>query len=148
MKLLNLRLENLLRNSLKYWVSDLSSICSLLWHIWKINCLRSKENISEESKELILKWKELILNIELLSRSLLHVTADVISADGKVVATCTDKGVAGATKTERAENAGVAFADVLKSKKITAVAFDRNGYLYHGRVKAFAEGLRKGGIQL
>jgi large subunit ribosomal protein L18 len=29
-----------------------------------------------------------------------------------------------------------------------AVAFDRNGYLYHGRVKAFADGLRKGGIQL
>ena len=83
-----------------------------------------------------------------MARSLLHVSASVIAADGKVIVTCTDKGVAGKTKTERAENAGVAFADVLKSKGVNAVAFDRNGFLYHGRVKAFAEGLRKGGIQL
>ena len=84
----------------------------------------------------------------IITRSLAHVTADVVAANGNVVATCTDKSVAGKTKTERAENAGVAFADVLKSKDIKAVAFDRNGFLYHGRVKAFAEGLRKGGIQL
>jgi large subunit ribosomal protein L18 len=79
---------------------------------------------------------------------LMHVTADVIASDGKVVATCSDKWVSGTTKTERAENAGIAFADVLKSKNIKAVAFDRNGYLYHGRVKAFAEWLRKWWIQL
>ena len=84
----------------------------------------------------------------IVSRSLMYVKADVIAADGKVVATYSDKWTAGATKTERAENAGVAFADVLKSKNISSVAFDRNWYLYHGRVKAFAEGLRKGGIQL
>ena len=104
--------------------------------------LRRKQRVNTQIKETNPEYRVII------TRSLLHVTADVISADGKVVATCTDKGVAGATKTERAENAGVAFADVLKSKKITAVAFDRNGYLYHGRVKAFADGLRKWGIQL
>ena len=104
--------------------------------------LRRKQRVNTQVKGTNPEYRVII------SRSLLHVTADVVSADGKVVATCTDKGVAGKTKTERAENAGVAFADVLKSNKITAVAFDRNGYLYHGRVKAFAEGLRKGGIQL
>lgn len=104
--------------------------------------LRRKQRVNTQVKGTNPEYRVII------TRSLLHVTADVISADGKVVATCTDKGVAGKTKTERAGNAGVAFADVLKSKKITAVAFDRNGYLYHGRVKAFAEGLRKGGIQL
>ena len=84
----------------------------------------------------------------IVSRSLLHVSADVIAVDGKVVASCSDKWVAGSTKTERAENAWVAFAEVLKSKNVKAVAFDRNGFLYHGRVKAFAEGLRKWWIQL
>ena len=104
--------------------------------------LRRKQRVNTQVKETNPEYRVII------ARSLAHVTADVVAADGKVVATCTDKGVAGATKTERAENAGVAFADVLKSKNIKAVAFDRNGYLYHGRVKAFADGLRKWGIQL
>jgi large subunit ribosomal protein L18 len=34
----------------------------------------------------------------------------------------------------------------LKSKNINSIAFDRNGYPYHGIVKAVAEGIRKGGI--
>ena len=42
---------------------------------------------------------------------------------------------------------GAALAEVAKSKGITKVAFDRGGYLYHGRVKAFAEAVRKGGLE-
>ena len=41
---------------------------------------------------------------------------------------------------------GEVFAKKAKEKGIESVAFDRGGYLYHGRVKAFAEGLRKGGL--
>lgn len=41
----------------------------------------------------------------------------------------------------------VAFATRLKEKGISEVVFDRAGYLYHGRVRAFAEGLRKGGLK-
>ena len=104
--------------------------------------LRRKQRVNTQ-----VKWANPEYRV-IVARSLLHVSASVIAADGKVIATCTDKGAAGKTKTERAENAGVAFADVLKSKGVNAVAFDRNGFLYHGRVKAFAEGLRKGGIQL
>ena len=40
------------------------------------------------------------------------------------------------------------FAEVLKSKNIESVVYDRNGYLYHGVVKAFADALRDNGIKL
>lgn len=40
------------------------------------------------------------------------------------------------------------FAETLKSKKITTVVYDRNGYLYHGVVAAFADGLRENGVKL
>jgi len=39
-------------------------------------------------------------------------------------------------------------AEGLKSKGIAKVSFDRAGFLYHGRIKAFADGLREAGIQL
>lgn len=58
-----------------------------------------------------------------------------------------DKGAIGVTKSERAANAGELFAATLKEKGVEKITFDRNGYLYHGRIKAFADGLRKGGIQ-
>jgi large subunit ribosomal protein L18 len=40
------------------------------------------------------------------------------------------------------------FAERAKEKKITKMVFDRNGYVYHGRVKQIAESLRKNGIQI
>jgi len=39
-------------------------------------------------------------------------------------------------------------ADKIKKQKIKRIVFDRNGYLYHGRVKAFAEAVREKGIQI
>ena len=45
-----------------------------------------------------------------------------------------------------AEKLGEAFGARLKEKQITTVVFDRNGYLYHGVVKALADGTRKAGI--
>jgi len=42
---------------------------------------------------------------------------------------------------------GAVVADLCKKKGITKVAFDRAGYLYHGRVKAVADAARKGGLQ-
>ena len=46
-----------------------------------------------------------------------------------------------------AEFFGQAFAAKAKEKGITKIIFDRAGYLYHGRVKAFAEALRKSGME-
>jgi large subunit ribosomal protein L18 len=64
------------------------------------------------------------------------------------LATITDKKAKGASKSERAFAAWEEFAKTIKTKKIETVIFDRNGHLYHGRIKAFAEGIRKGGINL
>lgn len=50
--------------------------------------------------------------------------------------------VAGATKL------GEILATRAKEKKVDTVIFDRNGYLFHGRVKAFADALRENGIKL
>ncbi|DAB33078.1 MAG: large subunit ribosomal protein [Sulfurospirillum sp.] len=49
---------------------------------------------------------------------------------------------------EGAVELGKAFAATLKEKNLTTVVFDRNGYLYHGVVAAFADALRENGIQL
>ena len=48
---------------------------------------------------------------------------------------------------EHAFAAGKLLAERAKEKGITAVIFDRGGYKYHGRVKAFAEGAREGGLE-
>ena len=49
--------------------------------------------------------------------------------------------------TEGATKLGEALGARLKDKNINAVVFDRNGYLYHGVVKALADGTRNAGIQ-
>lgn len=87
-------------------------------------------------------------------RSSKHIYAQVISDDqGKTLAevsTLSDalsdsdkksKGV------EVAKRVGLALAKVCKEKNITEVVFDRNGFLYHGRVKAVADGAREGGLK-
>ena len=51
------------------------------------------------------------------------------------------------TKTDAAKKVGEMVAERAKAKGIEAVVFDRGGYLYHGRVKALAEGAREGGLQ-
>ena len=52
-----------------------------------------------------------------------------------------------ANKTERARELGIALAKKAIDKKIKSVAFDRGSYLYHGRIKALAEGAREGGLK-
>jgi len=52
----------------------------------------------------------------------------------------------GGSKTKRARAAGKLLAERAKAAGITRVVFDRAGYRYHGRVAAFAEGAREGGL--
>ena len=51
------------------------------------------------------------------------------------------------TKTDAAKQVGLMVAERAKAKGIEVVVFDRGGYVYHGRVKALAEGAREGGLQ-
>ena len=55
------------------------------------------------------------------------------------------KGTKG-SKTEQAAQVGKLLAENAKAAGIDAVVFDRAGYLYHGRVKALADGAREGGL--
>lgn len=48
---------------------------------------------------------------------------------------------------ENSKNVGKKIAEKALSSGIDSIVFDRNGYLYHGNVKAFAEGAREGGLK-
>ena len=50
------------------------------------------------------------------------------------------------SKTEQAAEVGKLLAQNAKKANVEAVVFDRGGYLYHGRVKALADGAREGGL--
>jgi large subunit ribosomal protein L18 len=60
-----------------------------------------------------------------------------------------DKGIAGekGNKTEQAKRVGEAIAKKATEAGVTAVVFDRGGYLYHGRVKALADAAREAGLK-
>jgi large subunit ribosomal protein L18 len=69
------------------------------------------------------------------------VAASTVEANIKSALTAESK------KMEEAKKVGEIVAQRAKDKGITQVVFDRAGYLYHGRVKALAEGAREGGLQ-
>ena len=73
---------------------------------------------------------------------------DDISGKTLAAASSRDKDIAAqGTKTEIAGAVGKAIAEKAKKAGIETVAFDRGGNLYHGRVKALAEGAREGGLK-
>ena len=81
-------------------------------------------------------------------RSLMHIYAQLVDDNsGKIILASSDiKAKAKGTKVEKAKDIGLEIAKLAKEKKISSVVFDRNGYKYHGRVKAIAEGAREGGL--
>ncbi len=86
-------------------------------------------------------------------RSLLHIYAQVIDdTTGKtlVSASSLDKDFPSEKKgsnIEGAKTVGKMIAEKAKDKSITKVVFDRGGYIYHGRVKALADGAREAGLE-
>jgi large subunit ribosomal protein L18 len=87
-------------------------------------------------------------------RSARHIEAQVIddvAGHTLAAATSTAKAFAGDTgdqkKKDVAKKVGVLIATRCKEKGIESVVFDRNGFLYHGRVAALAEGAREGGLK-
>ncbi len=88
-------------------------------------------------------------------RSHKHIYAQAISDDrGMVLAAVStlSRDLAEVVKKtkgiEAAKQVGLALAKSCKEKGIDRVVFDRNGFLFHGRVKAVADGVREGGIEL
>ena len=86
-------------------------------------------------------------------RSLQHIYAQVIDdASGRtlVSASTLDKGLRDEIGTmevhEQAKAVGRAVAERAKAAGINSVVFDRGGYVYHGRIKAVAEGSREAGL--
>ena len=69
---------------------------------------------------------------------------------GKTIATASSRenDVNGSSKLEKSLNVGKLIAKRSIKLGISAVKFDRSGYLYHGRVKSLAEGAREGGLKL
>ena len=90
-------------------------------------------------------------------RSVSHIYVQVIDdMTGQTIASASSvdanvkgkmaKGVAGGN-IKGAEMVGTTIAERLKEKGITKVVFDRNGFLYHGRVRAVAEAARSAGLE-
>lgn len=66
---------------------------------------------------------------------------------GRTLCSASSKGLEGGTKSEIAGRVGEAIAKKAMEAGITEVVFDRNGYLFHGRVKSLAEAARKAGLK-
>jgi large subunit ribosomal protein L18 len=83
-------------------------------------------------------------------RSLKHIYAQVIDdLAGRTLAAASSGEAKGGGKTGNAGSAaevGALLAQRAKEAGVTAVAFDRGGFRYHGRVKALADAARKGGL--
>lgn len=87
-------------------------------------------------------------------RSLEHIYAQVIDDEaGKTLASASTidhdlaAGMAGKTKKDQATAVGKAVAERALAAGINEVVFDRGGYIYHGRIKALADGAREGGLK-
>ena len=87
-------------------------------------------------------------------RSTRYVYAQAVDdTTGRVLASASELeatlkgGIAGKPKKERARAIGKAIGDKLKAAGVTKVVFDRNGFIYHGRVKEVADGARDAGLE-
>lgn len=87
-------------------------------------------------------------------RSTKHIYAQVVDdTDGRTLAAAStlSRDLRGTldndNKSDAAKKVGALIAKICLEKKIEKVVFDRNGYLYHGRVKALAEAAREAGLQ-
>ncbi len=85
-------------------------------------------------------------------RSNRHIYAQIINDETGVTlvsaSTIDDGEVVGDDKTQQAKAVGTLVGERAKNAKISCVVFDRNGYIYHGRVAAVAEGARETGLEL
>lgn len=81
-------------------------------------------------------------------RSNKQIYAQVINdVEGRTLASASSLGMEKMPKIQQAEKVGALVAEKAKSAGVETVVFDRNGYLYHGRVQALADAARQGGLK-
>ncbi len=84
-----------------------------------------------------------------VTRSLRNISAQIVDdTSGVTLLGLSSQSVdSKGTKVDQAKETGKKLAEVAREKGVNRVVFDRAGYLYHGRVKALAEGAREGGLE-
>ncbi len=87
--------------------------------------------------------------VVVVSKSNKNIAAQVINHETRnIVFTANSNKLTGQTKTEQSTAVGSVVAEFLKKNNIPQVVFNRNGNLYHGRVKAVADGIKEAGITI
>ena len=116
--------------------------------------LLKKDARLRRAKKTRMKIRELEAVRLCVHRTPRHIYAQVICADGAKVLVCAstlDKEVKGKLKSsgnvEAAQLVGKLVAERAVKAGIKRVAFDRSGFNYHGRIKAFADAAREGGLE-
>lgn len=102
------------------------------------NRIRSVVSGTAERPRLTVTISNLHISAQLIDDTKHHTVAAVTTVGQKA---------ATGTMTARAEWVGTEIAKKAKTAKIKAVVFDRNGRLYHGRIKALADAARAGGLE-
>tara|TARA_B100001059_G_scaffold232960_1_gene271852 strand:- start:1824 stop:2183 length:360 start_codon:yes stop_codon:yes gene_type:complete len=116
--------------------------------------LNKKENRLRRARSTRSKIRELDANRLSVHRTPRHIYAQVIAAhDNKILASASSlevdvrKGIKNGGNVAAAAIVGARIAEKAKASGIKTVAFDRSGFLYHGRVKALAEAAREAGLK-
>jgi large subunit ribosomal protein L18 len=116
--------------------------------------LNKKENRLRRARRVRSKIREIKANRLSVHRTPRHIYAQVIAAhDNKILASASSleadvrKGIKNGGNVAAAAIVGARIAEKAKAFGIKTVAFDRSGFLYHGRVKALAEAAREAGLK-
>lgn len=112
---------------------------------------KNKQRRARRAQRVRDKFKESVLPRISIYRSITHIYAQLIDDQaGKTLASCSSlilKDVSG-DKKAHAYAVGKELAEKAKQVGVESAVFDRGRFKYHGRVKALAEGLREGGLQV
>jgi large subunit ribosomal protein L18 len=116
--------------------------------------ITKKERRQRRAIKTRMKIRELGVARLTIHRTPQHIYAQVFDSQGaKVLATAStvqekvSKGLKGTGNVEAAKAVGTAIAEAAKAAGVTKVAFDRAGFMYHGRVKALADAAREAGLE-
>lgn len=112
----------------------------------KINKARSVRRKNRTRKKLVAISQNVRLSVFRSNKYFYAQVIDDKKATTLVSVSIKDVEEKGLNKTQLAEKMGELLAQKAQAAKIKMVAFDKGSYRYHGRVKAFADGARKGGL--